>query len=491
MLPIDFSIDLHCHPTYKTLGKSYNSNKGVQSSNKNHRSSLWFYDPPSVSDKLLNYAGSLSKFSQSNLTAAIYGKVWVMVLSMGCIEKWFFNNKMGTGLASDVAGNFAAGIGTLRISAIQNINDYYADLDMEYKFIEAMNNKAVRIDGSMYQYRIVHNFAALEKVMRENAIVLQSASHTAKQPITIAIIPAVEGMHVLNCGQSLSAPCKDAEVKKNAAQIKQHPNRPWFVTFAHHFYNELCGHAKSFSGFIASKCNQSKGLGDGFTSLGIEVLEILLDNTNNDRIFIDIKHMSARARREFILKRRANYPDIPIIISHGACNGLPSLESVRSNFPSLGETFNAGDINFYDDEIIEMVRSNGIMGLQLDERRIANKEKLRETKNSVFQNKIMHFRSKLLWNQIQYIAELLDHNNLPAWEHIAIGSDYDGIVDALNSFWTLEEFEYLKSYLERHAYDYLKGSANKIKNSFNKIEPALIVQNIFQNNAWVFFKRWF
>ena len=48
--------------------------------------------------------------------------------------------------------------------------------------------------------------------------------------------------------------------------------------------------------------------------------------------------------------------------------------------------------------------------------------------------RLMHYRSELVWKQIQYIAELLDDNDLFAWGNIAIGSDYDGLVDPLNSF---------------------------------------------------------
>ena len=32
--------------------------------------------------------------------------------------------------------------------------------------------------------------------------------------------------------------------------------------------------------------------------------------------------------------------------------------------------------------------------------------------NYLFRNKIMHYRSELVWKQIQYIAELLDNNDL-------------------------------------------------------------------------------
>ena len=483
---IDFSIDMHCHPTYKPLGKSYNTNPGVQSSNNDDQNSMWYYDPPSLFDKILNDVGSLTKFSQTNFTSNAYGQVWVAAAAMGCIEKWFFNNKLGTGILSDILGDFATEIGIKRINAIQGTTDYFKDLLHEFDFLDQMNGKLVEIDGNTYMYQIVRNFDQLNKIIAANG----SAINTGKNnPLSLAIIPTIEGMHVLNCG--LGRPCNPNEVKQNAFALKNFLFKPWFVTFAHHFYNELCGHSQSLQGIVGQECDQSTGMNTGFTVLGYEVLDILLDNSNNKRILIDIKHLSPLGRSQFFTIRQRKYPEIPIIISHGACNGLPEMNNVLAQRNTLGSTFNNAEINFYDNEILEMARSGGIIGLQLDERRIASVDALKNIKHSIFRNKIMYYRSKLVWNQIQYIAELLDDNDLPAWQNMTIGSDYDGIVDPINSFWTTEQYPALKSYLEKHAYNYVTTNSANLKNDFNKIEPDVIVQNIFQTNALDFLKKWF
>ena len=315
----------------------------------------------------------------------------------------------------------------------------------------------------------------------------------------------MEGLHILNCG--LDNACNPDEVKQNALALKQLSNAPWFVTFSHHFFNELCGHARSLRKMIGKLTDQEFGINSGFTPLGKEVLDLLLDKNFGKRILIDVKHMSAAARREFYEIRRTKYNnEIPVIISHGVCNGLPTYGATISNYPLLGDTFTnaveneiGGDgelknhnyINFYDDEIIEMVNSQGIIGLQLDERRIANDKTIKDVKHAWARHKIMHYRSELLWKQIQYIAELLDDNNLYAWGNIAIGSDYDGLVDPLNSFWTAEQYEDLAGYLERHAYRYLQERPNRLRNSFNKVKADLVVQNIFRDNAWNFLRKWF
>ncbi|MDB5011846.1 MAG: hypothetical protein JWQ25_48 [Daejeonella sp.] len=496
MFTVDFSIDLHCHPTYKPMGKTFKHDRYVQSTDPDDETSLWHYNPPSITDKVLNELFSLTKFSQANLTAAYYGRLWVLSCTLGSIEKWFFKNKLGTSFLANIADNFAAGVSVAGIDGIEATTDYFQDLQSEIDFIVKNNEQIIELDGNFCRYRIVNTYAELQAVIQENVEAIDDANHNggkSTKPITIALIFSIEGLHTLNCG--LENACNPDVVKTNAIALKNLAFKPWFITFSHHFYNELCGQARSLSGMIAKLCDQNEGLGQSFTDLGREVLEILLNEDDGPRIFIDIKHLSPLARAEYIQRRQEIDPEnklIPLIISHGACTGLPDKESTRSQFPELGNNFCSDEINFYDNEIIEMVKTNGIFGLQLDERRVANKEAIRKTKNSFFKNKIMHYRSELLWNQIQYIAELLDNNQLPAWQHVAIGSDYDGIVDPINSFWTIEQYENLKSHLERHAFNYLQKKISRLQLAQNRnITADQIVNNVFQMNAWDFFKRWY
>src|SRR6185436_2394259 len=110
--------------------------------------------------------------------------------------------------------------------------------------------------------------------------------------------------------------------------IKAWPFTPFFVTFSHHFYNQLCGHAKSLTGIVGGATDQSQGLSTGFTPLGKKVLKELLNNQNGRRIYIDIKHMSALGRKEYFQILDSDYQgqDIPIVVSHGAANGYQSMD---------------------------------------------------------------------------------------------------------------------------------------------------------------------
>ena len=98
----------------------------------------------------------------------------------------------------------------------------------------------------------------------------------------------------------------------------------------------------------------------------------------------------------------------------------------------------------------------------------------------------MHYRSELLWNQIQHILEVLDNKGHFAWDCMAIGSDFDGIIDPLNGFWTSEELPFLADFLERHAYNYMKDAKLKVKK--NKIDADEIIERIMSLNGHNFLK---
>jgi len=475
-------IDLHCHPDLKPFGKSFRDiPAGMNSADRRRKKSLWYYDPPSPFDKLLNYLSGLTKFSQSNFTALSLGGVSAVCVSLYPLEKWFVRNKLNNELILDLASNFALGIGAKRVDHIQGIQDYFADLVQQYLFYQQLDGKIFKIAGGKYRYKLVRNYKEIEKIRSEE---LSSKIHT------IAVIITIEGFHVLNTG--LRTTPNEQEVLDNLTAIKNWQYRPFFITVAHHFWNQICGHAQSLTGVITKFADQSEGMDTGFTPLGRKVLERMLNNSDGNRILPDIKHMSPVARKEYyelLDSGDDEYKDIPVIISHGACNGLSSFSDPVPAYPETAKKLNPVSINFYDEELIRLARSGGIIGLQLDERRLADKATLKKTKHSIKRHKIMHYRSELLWNQLRHIAMVLDNNGLFAWDCMAIGSDFDGIIDPLNGFWTAEELPFLADFLERHAFNYMKNA--KFKNSDNKIGADEIVERLFSTNAKSVLSKYF
>jgi microsomal dipeptidase-like Zn-dependent dipeptidase len=476
-------IDFHCHPSMKPYGKSFNNQPvGQNNANRRRKNSIWFYDSPNLFERAIQLFAGMPKFTESDCTTLSYGNVRLICASLYPIEKGFFRNKLGSGVISELAASFITSVGEPRVDFIQNIQNYFEDLVREYAFYRQLNGTEVNTEAGKCKYVLIDNFQAIEDHVSANP---------SDEERTIFILMSIEGLHVLN--NNINAAPNEASFKANLMAIKQWPHPPFFVTVAHHFYNELCGHAKSLTGIVGNNTDQSHGLNTGFTALGKTIVKETLSNQNGKRIYIDIKHMSAQSRKEYFSILATDYAAerIPVIVSHGAANGLRSMDEPVADGKDTAYKLLAEDINFYDNEILMVAKTNGIFGFQLDERRIASETTLKNTRHSVFMNKIRHYRAELLWNQVQHIAELLDRNDLFAWDCKAIGSDFDGIVNPLNGFLTSETFPHLQEYLERHANNYMSGRGKAILKSYNQVAPSEIVNRLFSTNGLEFLKKWF
>jgi len=201
--------------------------------------------------------------------------------------------------------------------------------------------------------------------------------------------------------------------------------------------------------------------------------------------------MSVKARNEYYQFLETEYPNetIPLLVSHGAVTGLRSAsEMVMDDLLNSGK-FQTNDINFYNDEIIRIGRSGGLFGIQFDERRLGSKGEVKNSGQKITRREMLYHKSKLVWNQIQHIAEVLDRNDQFAWEIQCIGSDNDGMVNPLNGYWTAEEMPLLDSYLEKHAYNFINSEHAKSFKAFNRLSANNIVERFMRGNAFEFLKR--
>lgn len=471
-------VDLHCHSAMKPYGKSFNRDIiGKNNPNRARTNSIWRYNPPSLLDKLINYLLHLTKFSQANFTSLAKGGVSIVFVSLYPIEKWFFLNKINNEFIKDIASNFATGVGKKRVDAVQKMKSYFKDLEMEYDFYQQLDGLVKHFPEGKFRYKIVKNYNEIEAI---------KSTEQDDGITTICVVLSIEGMHVLN--QDIDKAPKEADFLANLQKIKNWNIPPFFVGIAHHFWNHLCGHAESFTKLVKRKVDQSEGLNTGFTDLGIKVVKGLLSTNNGKRILIDLKHMSVASRKDFynLIDSTASYKNIPIVVSHGAANGFQSFTKKDQVGSKVAGKLNPVDINFFDEEIVRIAKSKGIFGLQLDERRIASKNTLENTKRSPKRSKIMHYRSELLWYQIQHILEVLDNEGLFAWDCMALGSDFDGIIDPLNAFWTAEEMPFLADFLERHVYNYMKDASFKVNE--NNIDADEIIERVMSSNGIQFLK---
>lgn len=464
-------VDIHCHPFAKPFGRSQPGSR--QSHNRNDKTSLWHHDPPTLADKLINFVATLTRFRQADLTASSRGNVRVVVNSLYPLERGFCHNDLGTGLLADVAVNLATAFGRNyinRIQAISSSDDYCTELNEQYAFMREMDGQIVRLSGGQRaRYVLTRNYDEIEQLLT-----------TPAEPglLTLAVMLSIEGAHVFSCGIDNQA--DEATVLKNIATVKQWEHRPLFITFAHHFYNELCGQAESLTGLLKRALDQREGLDKGFSELGEKAVRALLDTANGPRILIDIKHMNEQSRKHYfdLLEAEFSTEEIPIIVSHGC---------VRGNLLDR-DRFHDKPINFSDEEILRVARSGGLFGIQLDERRIGSDSTLRHARGHTNRRNILFFWAEVVWFQIQHIAELLDRNGLFAWGNICLGTDYDGIANPINGYWTHREFPELDAFLLMHVHNYMRNDP-PIQHAVNRLHEDEIVARFMGGNALAFFKK--
>ncbi len=461
------------------MGRSFERNPGTNNPNKKAKDSIWYYDPPTVFDKLANIVTSLTKFRQSDFTSLARGGAEIVFVSLCGLEKGFVMNRLGTRLPGDITANFVTGLGKKRIDHVQAMSDYFTDLEMEYNYYSQLDGHRVKIDGKWHQYKIISKYTEIEE------------NHDPEVN-TISVILTMEGTHGFNAGlQRMGRTVDEAEVLANVEKVKQWNHRMFIVGLTHHFYNEMIGHAQSLHGLVRKICDQSEGMNTGFTELGWKLLHALLDNSNGQRILIDLKHMSVISRNEYYQFLEEKHPDeiIPLIVSHGAVNGLRSNnEMVEDDMFNYGK-FQPDDINFFDDEILRISRSGGLFGIQFDERRVGSDTELKKNGPNLNRRKMLFYQSRLVWNQIQHIAEVLNRHDQFAWGIQCIGSDNDGMVNPLNGFWTSEDMPLFDSYLEKHAYNFLTSSQSENLKEYNKLKASEIVERFMIGNANYFLQK--
>ena len=472
-------IDLHVHPAMKPLGKSFNRKAGINRISKNRKDSIWHADPPSLMDKISNITLTLTKFRQSDFTSLIKGGASIVCISLCGLEKGFLMNKLGTGLPGDLLTNFIVGIGKKRIDHIQKMKEYFPDLELEYDFYKQLDGRKTKVNNKWVQYKIVSGFSEID-------------DEVDSEIETVYVVLSIEGANVFNSGlKMMGKNAKEEEILANIDKVKNWDKRLFFMGMNHHFDNEMVGHAQSLNGIVSKIIDQSEGMNTGFNELGWKVLKKLLDNTDGKRILIDLKHLSVQARKEYYKFLEVEYPNeiIPLIVSHGAVNGLKSFdEKIEEDLFNYGK-FQSNDINFFDNELIRIAKSGGVFAIQFDERRVGSKTELKKTGPFLSRRKMLFYKSKLIWNQIQHIAEVLNKNDLYAWGIQCIGSDYDGMVNSLNGFWTAEDMPLFDSYLEKHAYNFIASEQSDNLKNYNKIKASDIVERFMHGNAYEFLKR--
>jgi microsomal dipeptidase-like Zn-dependent dipeptidase len=429
----------------------------------------------------------IAKYTQSNLMNLARGNVRVFFNSLYPIEKGFLNlRNIPTVLTRKKVQHELIGLLTgmdpKRVEYLQKHADYFKELHEEYHFM--VSNQGVSPDGQ-YRHEIAKNYTHLQEILKEKN--------------TLSSIVTVEGAHVFFDKKMLSGKLQKPEMKhqlhQNILAVKEWEHPPFMINLAHHFYNELCGHAKSFFKIEIAEglLNQKKGLNLGLEGLGIKALKEMLSSRNGKRIHIDTKHMSMKSRQEYYRWIESyNYlnesNNIPIISSHTGVNGYKTMSgSVRASddMNKIKEGyFFRWSLNISDEEINIIHRSNGILGIMIDETKLGGGKFYASLTKLGDDKAIKDAYLKLIWDNIMQVVDAVGAKS--GWDIIAMGTDYDGAIQHVQGYDSADKmpllYNDLLTYLEENKYQ---------KQLWYGYEPVEIMNKIFLQNTMQFLERYF
>lgn len=254
----------------------------------------------------------------------------------------------------------------------------------------------------------------------------------------------------------------------NLRRIKEKDFTPLYITIAHHYNNLLCGHVKSFNGFITLLFRQKRGMNGPLTEIAKTIIDNMLMRSDDlKRILIDIKHMSVTARKEYydiIRKRNSNLMTdqlgIPIISSHSAVSAVKTLDEASKigcdKKDDKHSYISRCDVNLCDEDIIEIYNSDGLIGVLMHEGRMPGKifkKTIKKVKDNIPKRKML--QQQLFLTNVYHIVQVIEQDlGEDGWKIITLGSDLDGLIDPFDDYndagtltaFRNDVFSYLKNY---------------------------------------------
>jgi microsomal dipeptidase-like Zn-dependent dipeptidase len=154
-------------------------------------------------------------------------------------------------------------------------------------------------------------------------------------------------------------------------------------------------------------------------------------------------------------------------------------------------------INLCAEDIRVIADTNGLIGLQLDEKRIAGNKiitVIKENKQLGSEDLRRQYVKVIFANLFEVVKAV---NDKKGWDLLSIGSDYDGLINHLDFYPTAAEMPVLREdmleFLEapeeisQAGFNY-KLTLAEINRLMFGLSPAVIIQKIFCDNAMGFLK---
>lgn len=459
--------DIHCHSLLKYVA--------------NDIPDLW--DPIGKQNPIVKLFGldkllGLKRYTTADFETLARGEVQVVCVALTPPEQrtLVFKGKIPEGLLEKFS-SFISRIPVEKLKFFQSASyNHHTQLLAEKKMYEGGQNlsKKVKLPSSgktTCRFKIAKNGSEVQAILNNN--------NANKNERTIVVVFTIESAHALgtghidfngqpnpnNASEDLLLKRVDAMKGITSAEAPAWAYTPFWMTMTHVFFNHVCGFSQALEkGFrpileysepFAADTNTAThppAINHGFSPTGKKIVERLLglDQVTKERaqkgrrILVDIKHMSTLTRKEYYAiidsHNAANPTDqIPVLMSHAAVNGKPLLSENNYNPGDTdqetedSDRFSPRSINLYDDEIVRIHQTKGMIGLIFYEPILGGKKR---KKGKIFWGKEKW--AALFADQIEHILKTVYATGAPdkknIWNCIGLGSDFDGQINPTDEF---------------------------------------------------------
>lgn len=460
------------------------------------------YEDERSSTAMQNVGVVVPKQSQSHLEALVKGNTRIACLNLSPIEQPFIGtNSALTDKNKQKTISCVSGVNANQLFLRRKEIDYFKDLVEHLNFIKRFENKPYMINGFEYQFSLIHNQKELEEITQNKD--------------RIGLVLTVEGGHSLGHSIYINDNITTLEeyerlVLENVERLKG--SRPLidgsdiyldvpvlWISLAKSYSNGLGGNANSLNKAQQSIYNKPVGLNTKETKLGVEVIERLISKSKGRRILIDIKHMGLDFRTRYYktIERSEILGDgIPIVCSHCGISGLPKKNALykKRDEDSKNNNYylNHWQQNLSFEDIQKIYLSKGLIGITLDKTVLGGQTALTQI-NETLANTVQKREAciKLLMANILTMVKTLDE--VGAWDHIAIGSDFDEMYEPLDAYQTVEDLPQLavdiQRFLERPQPINDLFSEEEIRRLMFDLTATEITGKIMSLNAYNFISR--
>lgn len=399
------------------------------------------------------------------------------------------------------------------------------------------NKITALMNGNPYQIICTDDWSCLTDAVqfgitnKKVKVIKKRTDYNENDITTIHVVFSVEGCH------NLSSALQNYDLNTIISNIDDLRSKVSLlsINLTHMEQSPLCNHAFGMQ-FLSN--DSFKPTGFRMTNGGIAVLKHCYKN----KILVDIKHLSLGSRLHlYELRKTSEFTSFnqPIVCTHAGFTGIsmkeiPDYLFAMRKFTSknysvfwqgkpvkYGESprpcFNASSINLYDEDIIEILLSGGIIGLSLDKRilgyqaferesngrddfpleaeYVSNKElnlflgkgkvtiskafdpsegKVMEwdeiEEGGVVNPKLSHYHLKHFMAHILHLFVVARQNNYDvnkALNQVCIGSDFDGLINPVGFCETTINLENFKSEFEENFTDFAKEANVKLPAGFD------------------------